>query len=83
MESVLQSVENAQKTYSISRSSSGTLSFLEWESVLRLVGINLGDHFSAHMTHRVRTLWSVNTSLVVIPGPVCCGCQVCVMSTAV
>ncbi len=40
--------------YCVSRSSTGTLSFMEWESVLRLVGINLGDHFSAHMTHRVR-----------------------------
>ncbi len=39
--------------YCVSRSSTGTLSFMEWESVLRLVGINLGDHFSAHMTHRV------------------------------
>jgi hypothetical protein len=53
---MMDTVENAQRTYSVSRSSTGTLSFMEWEGVLRLVGVNLGDHFAAHMTHRVRHL---------------------------
>ena len=51
-------IEDTQKTYTASRAATDALSFLEWESVLRLVGVNLGDHFSAHLMHRVSLLYA-------------------------
>jgi hypothetical protein len=63
MRVVMGAVEKALSSYKPSGSAPGTesLSFMEWESLLRLVGINLGEHFSSHMLKRVcvRTLvWS-------------------------
>ncbi len=53
VDTIMVAVESAHATSHASAKAGEALSLLEWVGILRLLGVNLGEHFHVYMRNRV------------------------------